>query len=105
MTALRFALILTVVIAAQSRAEGWFTADSISKIQLTESGLIMPIANSSVNHECGSKTLQLNDPTSLGADRILAMLLANQVRDRKVQFYIVGCNGTKALFDKVEDNN
>ena len=99
------ALVLTIAIVGQSRAEGWYTADSIRKIQVTESGLILPFANSSVNHECGSTALRLNDPTSLGADRILSVLLANQMTGRKMQFYIVGCDGTRALFDRIEDNN
>ena len=105
--ALRFSAMVclfSITIGNAAVAAGWYTA-TINRIQVGEDKRVSLVANSSdpVN-ECGTHGLEMNDPASPGASWILASLFTNQLRGRKVQFYIVTCTGSNiAKFDKIED--
>lgn len=83
---------------------GWYMSHGTDRVQIQDTGAVVAVVkSSSAQHECGSRTLQLNNPNALGAAGILSMLLAAQAQERRMQFYIVSCSSTVALFDRVED--
>jgi hypothetical protein len=89
--------------ANATQAYGWFTADSINRIQVNEQKMITVVVNNGTNHECGSKTLEIYNSNAPGVQMILAMLLTHQQTGKRMQFLIDSCNGTFARFDRVED--
>lgn len=58
-----------------TQASGWFTADSINRIQVDEQKVITVVVNNNNNHECGSRSLQIYNSNAAGVEMILAMLL------------------------------
>ncbi len=101
-------IFITVFIALTTvrvaNAAGWYTA-TINRIQIGEDKRVALVVNNTdpVN-ECGTRSLEMNDPTAPGASWVLSSLLTNQLRGRNVQFYIVACSASNfAMFDKIED--
>ena len=84
-----------------SYASGWHTA-TINRIQTGEDKSVSLYVNGP-NHECGSDRLIMNDTNAPGASWIYSSLLAYQAQGRKVQFLIVSCSGTSAIFNRIED--
>ena len=84
-------------------AASWYSG-TIRSIQVMESQELTVEVFSTSSHECGSKKLILNNPSSPGAEWIYQGLLEHHDNQRRIQFYIIRCDGINAVFNGIRDH-
>ena len=98
-----FASVLLLAICSVQAHAGWMTG-KIHRIQIDNTtGVYQVYLVGDPVNECGTHSLRIDNPSGVGAERILSALLTHQAMDRKVQFYIAQCVNQVGHFSKIED--